>query len=82
MSEEEKITPAARYYRLHRDEVLAKKKEEYLKKNAEVFVEKAKRRAEKDAEKEAEKELKKQEKERKIQEKINIAKATSRRPAL
>lgn len=72
-----KITPAARHYRLHREEQLARKKEEY-KNRPNVIAKKGERERMK-AEKEAEKEAKRIEKERVRQEMIEVAKATKRR---
>jgi hypothetical protein len=79
-----KMTPATRYYRLHRDEQLAKKKEEYnnspeiIAKREERERKKAEKEAQREAQKEAERELKRIEKERILQEKIALAKATKR----
>lgn len=80
-----KITPAARHYRLHREEQLARKKEEYnnrpdviAKREAREKL-KAEREAEKKAKKDAEKEVKRIEKERIRQEMIAVAIATKRR---
>jgi hypothetical protein len=80
----QKMTPATRYYRLHRDEQLAKKKEEYnnspavIAKREQRERKKAEKEAQIEAEREAEKELKRIEKERILQEKIALAKATKR----
>ena len=87
MAEEEaaKMTPATRYYRLHRDEQLAKKKEEYnnspevIAKREERECKRAEKEAQREAQKEAERELKRIEKERIIQEKIVLAEATKRK---
>jgi len=73
---EETITPAARFYRLHRDEQLAKKKIEY--ENRPDVIAKREERERKRAEKEAEKEAKHAEKEKKIQERVAIAAKTKR----
>lgn len=81
---EESITPAARFYRLHRDEQLAKKKEEYnnrpevIAKREERRRKLAEREAERKAEREAEKAAKQQEKDKKVQERIAIAVQTKR----
>jgi hypothetical protein len=87
MAEEDtaqKMTPATRYYRLHRDEQLARKKEEYnnspevIAKREQRERKKAEKEAQIEAEREAERELKRIEKERILQEKIALAKATKR----
>ena len=82
---EQKMTPATRYYRLHRDEQLARKKEEYNKK-PEIIAkreERERKRAEKESEKEIKKQLEKEakriEKAQKIQEKYALAEATRRK---
>jgi hypothetical protein len=75
--EKEKITPSARYYRLHREEHLAKKKQEYA--NKPDVIAKREVREQKNAAKDAEKEVKREERERKVQERIAIAKATSQK---
>lgn len=75
------MTRAARYYMLHREERLAKRKE-YYEKRPDVIQrreEKEKKRAEKEAEKEALKEHKRMAKEQKILERIEAAKATSKK---
>lgn len=71
------ITPAARFYRLHREEQLAKKKEEYN--NRPDIIAKRQERQRKKAEKEAEKEAKLLEKENKLKERIAIAENTCRK---
>jgi hypothetical protein len=78
--EQEKITPSARYYRLHREEHLAKKKQEYA--NKPDVIAKRDAREQKKAAKDAEKEVKRQERERKLQERIAIAEATSHKKNL
>jgi hypothetical protein len=73
------LTPAARYYRLHRAEKLAKNKEEYNN-NPEVIRKRAERERErvtKVAQKEALKKQKEAEKERIVLERKAIAFATS-----
>ncbi len=81
----ETITPCARYYRLHRDEQLAKKKEEYnnrpdvIVKREEREAKKAQKEAEKAAKKEAEKAAKQAEKDKKIQESVALAEQTKRK---
>ena len=82
---EETITPAARFYRLHRDEQLAKKKLEYQ--NRPDVIAKREERERKKAEKEsenaltklAEKAAKQAEKDKKVQERIEIAIKTKRK---
>ena len=74
---EESSTRSARFYRLHRDEQLAKKKQEYDT-NPEVITRRAERERMR-AEREAEKLLKQIEKENKLQEKIKQAIATSQK---
>jgi len=74
---EETITPAARFYRLHRDEQLAKKKLEYQ--NRPDVIAKREERERKKAEKESEKEAKQAEKNKKVQERIAIAVETKRK---
>jgi hypothetical protein len=82
---EETITPAARFYRLHRDEQLAKKKLEYH--NRPDVIAKREERERKKAEKEteralaklAEKAAKQAEKDRKVQERVEIAIKTKRK---
>ena len=74
---QEKITPSARFYRLHREEHLAKKKQEYA--NKPDVIAKREAREQKNAAKDAEKEVKRQERERKVQERVAIAKATSQK---
>ena len=74
---EETITPAARFYRLHRDEQLAKKKLEYH--NRPDVIAKREERERKKAEKESEKEAKRAEKAKKRQEDIAIAIETKRK---
>ena len=74
---EESMTPSQRYYQLHRDEQLAKKKQEYDT-NPEVITRRAERERMR-AEREAEKLLKQIEKENKLQEKIKQAIATSQK---
>lgn len=73
---EETITPAARFYRLHRDEQLAKKKLEYQ--NRPDVIAKREEREQKKAERDAENAAKQAEKEKKIQERIAIAVKTKR----
>ena len=73
----ETITPCARYYRLHRDEQLAKKKEEYNNR-PDVIVKREEREA-KTAQKEAEKAAKQAEKDKKIQESVALAEQTKRK---
>ena len=73
------LTPAARYYRLHREKKLAKNKEEYNN-NPEVIRKRAERereRAEKVVHKEALRQQKEAEKERITLERKSIALATS-----
>lgn len=79
--EQEKITPAARYYRLHREERLAKRKEEYNTNPAVIAkrLENEKRKEEREQKKAEEKLQKQLEKERKVQERIAIAKASSQK---
>jgi hypothetical protein len=83
--EKPKMTAAMRYYRLHRDERLAKKKEERENDpNKQVKKEERERKkiekaAEKAAEKEAEKAVKKMERERKRQELALLALETSKK---
>lgn len=79
--DKEKITPAARYYRLHREELLAKCKEEYNTNPAVIAkrLENEKRKEEREQKKAEEKLQKQLEKERKIQERIAIAKASSQK---
>ena len=74
---EETITPAARFYRLHRDEQLAKKKLEYQ--NRPDVIAKREERERKKAEKNAAKKDKQQEKDKKVQERIAIAVETKRK---
>jgi len=82
---EETITPAARFYRLHRDEQLAKKKLEYQ--NRPDVIAKREERERKKVEKEseralaklAEKAAKQAEKDRKVQERVEIAIKTKRK---
>jgi len=83
--EEEKISRAARYYRLHREERLAKRKMEYAN-NPDVIAkreEKERKKAEKEqelaAKKENDKAQKALEKQRKIEKMIAVALATSQR---
>jgi hypothetical protein len=82
---EESITPAARFYRLHRDEQLARKKEEYnnrpevIAKREERRRKMAEREAERKAKQEEEKAEKQQEKDKKIQELVAIAVQTKRK---
>jgi hypothetical protein len=80
-AEQEKITPAARYYRLHREERLAKRKEEYNTNPSVIAkrVESEKKKEEREKKKAEEKLQKQLEKERKVQERITIAKATSQK---
>ncbi len=79
------MTPATRYYRLHRDTQLERKKKEYnsrpdvIAKREEREKLKAQKEAEKKAKKEEEKEAKRIEKERIRQEMLAIAEATKRR---
>ena len=82
------ITRAARYYRLHRDEHLAKKKEDYAKKReAEKDTpewiakneEKERKKREKEEEKNNIKSIKLAEKEKKRQESLLIAIMTSKK---
>jgi hypothetical protein len=79
--EQEKITPAARYYRLHREERLAKRKEEYNTNPAVIAkrLENEKKKEERELKKAEEKLQKQLEKERKVQERIAIAKASSQK---
>lgn len=73
----ETITPAARFYRLHRDEQLAKKKLEYQ--NRPDVIAKREERERKKAEKESAKKDKQQEKEKKLQQRVAIAVETKRK---
>ena len=78
---QEKITPSARYYRLHREERLAKRKQEYNT-NPDVIakrLENEKKKEEQERKKTEEKLQKQLEKERKVQERIAIAKASSQK---
>ena len=81
----ETITPCARYYRLHREEQLAKKKDEYnnrpdvIAKRQEREAKKAQIEAEKAAKKAAEKAAKQAEKDKKIQERVALAEQTRRK---
>jgi hypothetical protein len=83
--EKPKMTAAMRYYRLHRDERLAKKREarendpNKLVKQEERERKKIEKAAEKAAEKEAEKAVKKMERERKRQELALLALETSKK---
>ena len=79
--EQEKITPAARYYRLHREERLAKRKEEYNTNPTVIAkrLENEKRKEEREQKKAEEKLQKQLEKERKVQERIAIAKHPARK---
>lgn len=83
--EEETITPSARFYRLHRDEQLAKKKIEYENRPDVIAKREAreKRKVEKEAQKasskEAEKAIKMQEKQKKVEERIAVALKTQRK---
>jgi len=80
---EERITPAARFYRLHREEQLARKKEEYN--NRPEVIAKREERRRKMEEKEATKkeqrdsEPNKEKRERIRQEKLKIALETRRK---
>ena len=78
------ITRAARYYRLHRDEHLAKKKEEYAKKreaekSSPEWIAKNEEKERKKREKEEAKSMKLAEKEKKRQESLLIAIMTSKK---
>ena len=76
---QEKISRHARFYRLHRDEQLAKKKEEYASK-PEVIArreERDKKRAERELVVQQQKHAKMLEKQRKIEAKVAVARATS-----
>jgi hypothetical protein len=73
---ETNITPAARFYRLHRDEQLARKKEEYN--NRPDVIAKREERRRKMAEKEAERKAKQEENEKNLKERIAIAVQTKR----
>ena len=75
--EEETITPSARFYRLHRDEQLAKKKIEY--ENRPDVIAKREAREQRKAEKEAEKAIKQQEKQKKVEERVAVALKTQRK---
>jgi len=76
-----KMTYAMRYYRLHREERLAKKREERENKPEIIAKREAreKKKAEKEAAKEAEKEVLRQEKERVRQEHAVFAFETSKK---
>lgn len=82
---EETITPAARFYRLHRDEQLAKKKLEYqnrpdvIAKREERERKKAEKKSENALTKLAEKAAKQAEKDKKVQERVEIAIKTKRK---
>lgn len=86
--EEPKLSRAARYYRLHRDEQLAKKKAEYAAKKAEKettpefiakIAERERKRAEAAEKKEREAAERRQAKEEKIRKAVELAIATSQR---
>jgi hypothetical protein len=82
---EESITPAARFYRLHREEQLARKKEEYnnrpdiIAKREERERNKLEKEMKKKEKQDAEKLAKQIEKNKKIQERIMIAEKTKRK---
>ena len=81
---QEKITRHARFYRLHRDEQLAKKKEEYDSK-PEVIArreERDKKRVERELVVQQQKNAKLLEKQQKIAEKVAVAKATSQKKSV
>ena len=79
------ITPAARFYRLHRDEQLARKKEEYnnrpevIAKREERRRKQAEREAGKGTEKMEDNETKEEKRERIRQEKLKVALETRRK---
>ncbi len=77
----ETITPSARYYRLNREEHLAKKKEEYNLREDVIAkrAEKERKRAEKEAQKEVERIAKQIEKDKKVQERVLVAALTKRK---
>jgi membrane protein involved in colicin uptake len=83
MEEEDKpkMTYAMRYYRLHREERLAKKREERENKPEIIAKREAReqKKAEREAAKEAEKEARRQEKERIRQEHASFAFETSKK---
>lgn len=82
---EVKMTKEQRYYALHRDEYLTKKKEAYdnrpdvIAKRAEREAKKAEKEAANAAAKEAAKAAKQAEKDKKIQERIALAEQTKRK---
>lgn len=83
--EEETITPSARFYRLHRDEQLAKKKIEYenrpdvIAKREAREQRKVEKESQKASKKEAEKAIKQQEKQKKVEERVAVALKTQRK---
>lgn len=85
--QEEKMTRAVRYYMLHREECLARRKANYdrrpdvIQRREEKEKKQAEKEAAKQAAKEALKEQKRAEKEKKLMERLEKAKATARRRA-
>lgn len=81
----ETITPSARFYRLHREEHLAKKKAQYdarpdvIQKREEKERKRAEREAINAMKKEAEKAIKRAEKEKKAQALVLVAEQTKRK---
>lgn len=74
---EEKISRSARFYRLHREAELAKRKEEYNKRPD--VIQRREEREKKRAEKEEALRLKKLEKEEKIRQRVAVAERTSKK---